>query len=540
MDQNSGFVQRQIISIERSVKVESSCTSLGKEGVGLEGGHITGRSMDNSANTMAVDEKPPNLTEFFLNPRRYNPTAEILHTPANSEGDTALYIAAKAGHVEAVRALLEVPVTKVNWQNQKGITSISVASHKGREEIVKMLIAANADVNIESNNGSTPLIQASHFGEFGHVEVVKLLIKANALVDKHNNKGTTALMRATQEGKEKVVQILIEAGADVSKRNNERMNALMLGSQRGHAAIVQALINHKAEIDGQTAQGSTALMLACKRGHVGVVTVLLTAGAELHQKDSRGRTARDTATKRQHQKILEMLHPAKQMRLMQGAEWSKRECVVLRVFDLYTSGKLVISESQPDISTTPSLAVLVKSLTSPVSNQPVFQNIARFIPLPRLWDDTLAKLPRRCHVDATEAIREAFELMDEVFADLNAVRSKDQTGHLIRLWEDPKLCNLLVHEMGMPNTLLQLVRSWGGTQYVLTTLGGGEVTFQPPVAVRVVHSARELVKWYKARERSAPYSLDPASASTFANTGGSSAEVLEEADGESSDGEMEG
>lgn len=47
-----------------------------------------------------------------------------------------------------------------------GITSVSVASHKGREEIVKMLIAANADVKIDSNNGSTPLIQASHFGAY--------------------------------------------------------------------------------------------------------------------------------------------------------------------------------------------------------------------------------------------------------------------------------------------------------------------------------------------------------------------------------------
>lgn len=42
---------------------------------------------------------------------------------------------------------------------------MSVAAHKGREEIVKMLISAGADVNIDSNNGSTPLIQASHFGK---------------------------------------------------------------------------------------------------------------------------------------------------------------------------------------------------------------------------------------------------------------------------------------------------------------------------------------------------------------------------------------
>lgn len=37
-----------------------------------------------------------------------------------ADGDTALYVAAKAGHDEAVRALLEVSATKVNWQNHKG------------------------------------------------------------------------------------------------------------------------------------------------------------------------------------------------------------------------------------------------------------------------------------------------------------------------------------------------------------------------------------------------------------------------------------
>lgn len=85
-----------------------------------------------------------------------------------------------------------------------------------------------------------------------------------------------------------------------------------------HVALTRLVF--PVRIFPQTAQGSTALMLACKRGHEEVVRVLLTAGAELHQKDSRGRTARDTASKRHHESILAMLHPAKQMRLMQVRE----------------------------------------------------------------------------------------------------------------------------------------------------------------------------------------------------------------------------
>lgn len=54
---------------------------------------------------------------------------------------------------------------------------MSVAAHKGREEIVKMLISAGADVNMDSNNGSTPLIQASHFGRSSGL-AVKLAVDA--------------------------------------------------------------------------------------------------------------------------------------------------------------------------------------------------------------------------------------------------------------------------------------------------------------------------------------------------------------------------
>lgn len=56
-------------------------------------------------------------------------------------------------------------------------------------------------MDIPNYNGSTALIQASHFG---HLEVVDLLLKHHARVDTRNKKGTTALMRAAQEGHLKV------------------------------------------------------------------------------------------------------------------------------------------------------------------------------------------------------------------------------------------------------------------------------------------------------------------------------------------------
>lgn len=59
------------------------------------------------------------------------------------------------------------------------------------------------------------------------------------------------------------------------------------------------------------------------------------------------------------------------------------------------------------------------------------------------------------------------------------------------------------------------------------------------IDVQVVDLATELVKWYRARENSTWYSVDPDIPATCAN-GAGSGHVEGDIDGESSDGEMEG
>lgn len=60
-----------------------------------------------------------------------------------------------------------------------------------------------------------------------------------------------------------------------------------------------------------------------------------------------------------------------------------------------------------------------------------------------------------------------------------------QGAHLVRLWENPALGQRLVEEFEMPPMLIHALKSWGGTQDVVTSLAGGEVSFQPRVAMRV-------------------------------------------------------
>lgn len=74
-----------------------------------------------------------------------------------------------------------------------------------------------------------------------------------------------------------------------------------------------------------------------------------------------------------------------------------------------------------------------------------------------------------------------------------------QGGHLVRLWELPLLGQRLVADLKMPVVMVQALKSWGGTQHVVTSLAGGEVTFQPRVAMRVrIHAVRQHFEldWY--------------------------------------------
>ncbi len=85
-----------------------------------------------------------------------------------SGGYTALGLAASAGNVAVVQALLDAnaqraanPSSAVNATQPGGNTPLTIASAKGRSGIVRLLLAAKADVSAADDKGKTALMLAS-------------------------------------------------------------------------------------------------------------------------------------------------------------------------------------------------------------------------------------------------------------------------------------------------------------------------------------------------------------------------------------------
>ena len=98
----------------------------------------------------------------------------------NRFGGTALIPASEHGYIEVIEELLENTDIDVNHVNNLGWTALMEAiilnnGNKTQQQVVQILIANGADVNIPDHNHVTPL---QHAQEKGFTEIEEILVKS--------------------------------------------------------------------------------------------------------------------------------------------------------------------------------------------------------------------------------------------------------------------------------------------------------------------------------------------------------------------------
>ncbi len=131
----------------------------------------------------------------------------------DDQRDSAFLLAGARGHTEIVRAAL---AAGADWRitNRFGGTALIPACERGHVETVRLLLTTDIDVDHVNRLGWTGLLEAVVLADGGprHQEIVRLLLARGAKVNLADKDGVTPLQHATRMGQREVAALLRAAG----------------------------------------------------------------------------------------------------------------------------------------------------------------------------------------------------------------------------------------------------------------------------------------------------------------------------------------
>jgi ankyrin repeat protein len=222
----------------------------------------------------------------------------------NVRGINALMWAASAGHTAPLKALIvakepdgpQAVQRYIDHRNNHRQTALMLANCKQDTQTLKLLIDANANLDLKDQHGRTALF---YVVISGNTHAVELLLDARKKQHESTFKdyvnipaqnGLTALMQAAITDNSRSAQLLIDAGADVDQQDGNGNTALALAAKGGKTAVMETLISSHAGINLQNSEEETPLIQATRAGHEAAACLLIESAADLHILDGAERT----------------------------------------------------------------------------------------------------------------------------------------------------------------------------------------------------------------------------------------------------------
>lgn len=266
-------------------------------------------------------------------------------TATSKYSQTPLHIAAEAGNIEMLNALLKATNIRVNANDDHMRAPLHVAARKNLHGVAKRLLAAEGcklnrrdcdgytplhiavfggsldvaeqlltqpdiDVNILDKKGNSPLHLAV---EKKHLEMVKLLLKVEKTdvnVTKFNKKETTLLQQAVANNSWDIIESLLGSKAVNANfiNSNNCLSLLLAAVTVGKCKIVEILLEKSpALLSVCDAHQNTLLHLAARKGHTTIVSALLVKGISVNAINKNNKTALDFAFERRNPKLHRIL-----------------------------------------------------------------------------------------------------------------------------------------------------------------------------------------------------------------------------------------
>jgi len=208
-------------------------------------------------------------------------------------------------HAQAVQLI--AAGANVNERSADGTTALHWAAHQGDRELVDLLLSRGADPNASNDYDATPLSVAAEEADF---EIVQALVAAGAEVNSKNREGQTPLMVVARTGHTDSARLLLDAGADVNATEQwGGQTALMWAAAQQQPEMISLLVARGAEVNARghahdwqrkvTAEprikimhtgGFTPLLYAAREGCANCIEALIAGGADPDLADPQGIT----------------------------------------------------------------------------------------------------------------------------------------------------------------------------------------------------------------------------------------------------------
>mmetsp|Transcript_132986 Transcript_132986/g.231164 ORF Transcript_132986/g.231164 Transcript_132986/m.231164 type:complete len:195 (+) Transcript_132986:97-681(+) len=155
-----------------------------------------------------------------------------------ADDNEMLYELARRGKLKKVTELLDKGVPPDTFRGYDGSNSLTIAARNGRGEVVELLLARRATLDVHTEDGSPPLMHAVS-GKNGLA--VAAILSAKADPNENNEDGVSPLILAGEKGDIEVTRILLEARADVNAIAEGWGSALDVAIEERHVELAEFL-----------------------------------------------------------------------------------------------------------------------------------------------------------------------------------------------------------------------------------------------------------------------------------------------------------
>ena len=180
----------------------------------------------------------------------------------------------------------EINKLPVDWWSP-----LMVASSRGHDDIVELLLCHGADIDKESTDGKYALLLAI---KKGHVSTVKLLLQKKAKVKNSITDAVNLISMKPRDIREcsmlpesvvlSIVKLLIDHGADVDCEDSTQ-TPLLIAISKESLKVVKLLVENGADVNLLAGAESGPLKMAVERNQIKIAQLLLDKGADVNLKN---------------------------------------------------------------------------------------------------------------------------------------------------------------------------------------------------------------------------------------------------------------